>query len=130
MNAVTRETGGEEHFMEIQQHVIEDEALREHIPDSQLLSFVLGHAPFFRYFATHLPDELASLWSAADTDEEARRKIEEQYDALRTELNRIFEQQFDQETQTALTDAAESGDYETFAKILEIHLARGMRTEE
>jgi hypothetical protein len=129
MNAVTR-TGGEEHFMEVQNQVIGDELQKENITEENTYAFILDNAPIFRFFATHLPDELGGLWDAASTDERARIMLGEEYKNLRGALKNVFEQQFDADTQTALTDAAESGDIATAERILEAHIALAGRSEE
>ncbi len=129
MNAVTR-MGGEEHYMDVQSQVIQNEIEREGIPEERLYAFIIDNAPLFRFFATHLPEELGELWDNADTDENARAKLEERYKALRTQVKEIFEQRFDADTQSALTDAAEGGDIATAERILEAHLALAGRTEE
>ena len=129
MNAVTR-GGGEEHFREVQNQVIGDEVQREGIPEERLYAFILDNAPLFRFFATHLPEELGPVWDTATTDEMARAKLEDRYSALRTQIKTIFEQRFDADTQSALTDASENGDIATAERILEAHFALLGRTEE
>ena len=129
MNAVTR-GGGEEHFRDVQNQVMLDEVAREGIPEERLYAFILDNAPLFRYFATHLPEELGPAWDTATTDEDARAKLEERYSALRSQIKTIFEQRFDADTQSALTDASENGDVATAERILEAHLALAGRSEE
>lgn len=129
MNAVTRK-GGEGHFLDVQNIVMEDGIRKEGVPDERTYAFIIDNAPLFRFFATRLPDELGVPWDNADTNSEARGTIEIQYEMLRTGIKRIFEQQFDADTQSALTEAAESGNIALAERILEAHALLIGRTEE
>lgn len=131
MNAVTR-SGGEEHFMEVQREVMGDQIEKEGVAEENVYAFILSNAPLFRFFATHFPDddELGRSWDAADVDKIPRDKLGEQYAILRDKIKEIFEQQFDADTQTALTEAVENGDIGTAERILEAHLALAGRKEE
>ncbi len=130
MNAVTRSPEGEDHFRNVQVQVLKGKMQKESIPADRMYAFIVSNAPLFRFFATHLPDELTNLWDTANTDEGSRIKLEEQYEHLRQQMQRVFEQYFDADTQTALTEAAENGDIATAERILETHSLMLGRTEE
>lgn len=131
MNAITKTgEGGEQHFKDVQNEVMSDEIKKEGVPEDKIYAFIIDNAPLFRFFVTHLPDELAQLYGAADTDEKSRTELEERYENLRAQVKQIFEQRFDADTQTALTDAVENGDITTAERILEANLNAAGRTEE
>ncbi len=129
MNAVTR-TGGEEHYMDVQNQVLSGVITKEGVPEERLYAFIMDNGPLFRFFATHLPDELSEHWDVANTDEVSRAKLDAQYKDLRARVKQIFEQRLDADTQTALSDAAENGDIATAERILEAHIALMGRIEE
>ena len=121
---------GEQHFKEVQNKVLCDESEKEGVPEEKTYAFIIDNAPLFRFFATHLPDELARIYDTADTSGESRAALEEHYEQLRGVIREVFAQQFDADTQTALTDAAENGDIATAERILEVHFALTKYTEE
>lgn len=131
MNAVTRMgDAGEQHFKEVQSEVLNDESQKEGVPEEKTYAFIIDNAPLFRFFATHLPDELAHIYDTADMSAESLMALEKHYEQLRREIKEVFAQQFDADTQTALADAAENGNIATAERILEVHFALAKRTEE
>ncbi len=130
MNAVTRNSDSEAHFREVQVLVLEDEMLKDGVQKDHMYAFIMSNAPLFRFFATHLPEELKNIWDNANTDEASRIELESQYEELRRQMQLVFAQHFDAETQTALTEAAECGDITTAERILEAHFQLIGRTEE
>lgn len=131
MNAVTRMgEAGEQHFKEVQHEVLSDASQKEGVPEEKTYAFIIDNAPLFRFFATHLPDELAQIYDTARISAQSRQALEECYEQLREEIRQVFAQQFDADTQTALVDAAENGDIATAERILEVHFALAQRTDE
>jgi hypothetical protein len=131
MNAVTRMgEAGEQHFKGVQNEVLSDELKKEGVPEEKTYSFIIDHAPLFRFFATHLPDEMVQTYDTANKNEESRKALEEGYEQLCGEIKRVFAQHFDADTQTALADAAENGDIAVAERILEVHFTLAKRTEE
>jgi oligoendopeptidase F len=119
--------GGQEHFMELQASVFDDEIHKEGVTD--VMGFITEHAPLFRFFATHLPDDLKESWDKADTNTHETQKLESQYERFYTEVRESLSE-MDPDVRTALTEAAEEGDIDTASRILEAHLSRTTRTEE
>ncbi len=119
--------GSQEHYMDLQSTVFGHEIQKEGVTD--VMSFITEHAPLFRYFATHLPDDLKESWNKAGTSKKDVERLEAQYERFNAEIQASLEQ-LDPDVRTALTEAAETGDVDMATKILDAHLARSFRTEE
>ena len=119
--------GGQEHYMQVQSSVFEDEIENEGVTD--VVSFITLHAPLFRYFATHLPDDLKESWDKASINKNEARKLEAQYRRFHTDVRESLSQ-LDPEALTALTIVAKEGDVDMASRILNEYLARKGRIEE
>ena len=91
-------------------------------PHENVARFIIANAPLFRYFAEHLSPELRAEWEKARQGEHAVDVIKERFLEFRKEVEGMLET-MDPDTRTALTDAAERSDVNTFAHILETQRA-------
>lgn len=98
-------------------------------PDENVTKFIITNAPFFRYFAEHLSPELRSAWEKAKRDKSTYDIISDHYLEFRKEVEGVLET-MDPDTRTALTEAAERSDINTFAHILETHMKMSARPKE
>ena len=127
MDNAIESRGGQDHFMQVQASVFNGEIRKEGV--TNVMGFIVEHAPLFRYFATHLPDDLRESWEKAGTSIAEVSKLEAQYERFYAEIQASLAQ-MDPDVRTALSDAAEQGDVDLATKILDAHLARSFRTEE
>ena len=85
---------------------------------SDVRSFIIDNAHLFRYFATHLPDDLMDSWEHAKDNNEARDKLEAQYEIFQEQVTQYIAQ-LDPEIQQGLADAINDSDVDTTSYILE-----------
>lgn|GEM_PF-6429975 len=109
----------EEHFLTIQAVVFKDIMKKEGVSDVR--NFITLNAHLFRFFATHLPDDLKESWEDAELDEESQKRLEAQYEAFHSRVD-AFIANLDPEIQQNLTDAVTRGNVNETSVILEVAL--------
>ena len=114
----------ENHSLHVQGKVLEHMLGDESAPTDPL-RFIIAHAPRFRYFSQHLPEDMGLIWDHADDDtpagDAARTEIERRYTQFSNEIFSLLET-LDPEAMTELTDAVEKADIDKASRILESHM--------
>lgn len=104
------------HFLRVQRSVFKHMMMKEGISDVR--KFIIDNAHLFRYFATHLPDNLMDSWEHAEQNEDAHEKLEAQYEIFQKQVLEHIEN-LDPEIQQGLAEAINDSDVDTTAYILE-----------
>lgn len=113
---------GQDEFVDRQNIIIEGKMIKEGVQSQDLMAFILGNAPLFRFFAEHLPDELASDWANADHDPAARHRLEAAYDDFHARISPFIEEyvaQLDPDAMTELTEAIDDGRIDFVSNLIE-----------
>ena len=111
---------GSKNFYDVQNLVLEDRIKEQGVTD--VMKFIIENAPLFRFFAEHLPEDLRVAWNSAETDTDARAKLEEHYGAFHSRITDYIETfiaTLDPDTFTALNDAVEEEDVDKVSAILD-----------
>ncbi len=131
MNA-PQERGNQE-FMNVQNLVFENQIMKEGITSDQLVEFILSNAPFFRFFAEHLPDYLRKVWINAQNDAASQAQLVEAYDEFYVHIGtfvKTYISELDPEAMTELSNAVDNGNTTIVSNLIEQWVAMQKRTEE
>lgn len=120
------------HFIKVQEKVLEHMVGDERSSADQF-RFIVEHAPRFRYFSKHLPENLKKIWSRAASDtpegEAARMEVERHYAPFAKEIF-AFIDTLDPDARSAFTEAVEANDINKASTIMEAFLKLKNSTAE